>query len=94
MLTEEFQKLIIDKPYDELKSFITYADFVEIDHKKTPLNDIEDIRSVLEEQCEDSLKKVRDMRGEIPVAIHFLLQPHPDKRDTSLYAWQAWTRKL
>ena len=93
MMIEEFEKLRITEPYPDLKERKTYGDFVEIDHKVTPLNDIEDIRSVLEEQCEKSLLDIRKMRGETPVAIYFFLQPHPDTKDCSFFGWQAWMNK-
>jgi len=93
MMIEEFQKLVIEKPYTDLKKFKTYGDSVEIDYNTIPVNDIEDIRAVLEEQCEKSLLKIRDIRGEIPVAIHFFLQSHPTEKNLANFAWQAWTKK-
>ena len=93
MLIPEFEKLRIKEPHPELKEHVSYGDFVEVNHKTTPVNDIEDIRSVLEEQCEESLLKVRNMRGETPIAIWFYLQPHPKSKDFSFYGWQGWVDK-
>lgn len=89
----EFQKLRIEEPHPELKEHVSYGDFVEVDHKTTPVNDIGDIREVLEDQCERSLLRIREMRGETPIAIWLFLVPHPDKLECSKYGWQVWTNK-
>ena len=93
MLTEQYQKLVIEDPPPDMGTNTKYGDFVEVDRDKTPVADIQEIWSTLEEQCEESLKRIRILRGEIPVAIHLYTVPHPEKERYTLFGWHAWTLK-
>lgn len=93
MLTESFQKLVIEDPLPDIAGNIRYGDCVLIDRDTTPVADISEIWGVIEDQCEASLMKVMEMRGEIPVAIHLYTLPHPEKAEITMFGWSAWTLK-
>lgn len=93
MLTEEYQKLVVEKPPPELKKNIQYMDFVEIDRDKTPVADIDEIWAVLETQCEESLEEIKKIRGEVPVAIQLFTMPHPENKRYTQFGWKAWVKK-
>ena len=96
MLTEEYQKLVVKSPSPELAKniqYIQYMDFVEIDRDKVPVADIDEIWAVLEDQCEESLKEVKKIRGEIPVAIQLFTMPHPENKRYTQFGWKAWVKK-
>lgn len=92
MLIEDFQNLVVPKPPADTVG-IKYGDFVVIDRNTTPVADIDEIWGVVETQCEESLTKIRDMRGELPVAIYLYTLPHPDKPWLTMFGWEAWTLK-
>jgi len=92
MLIEEYQNLVISEPdFGNLAEKREYGDFVTVNFATTPINDLEDIRFVIEEQCENSLNEIKKLRGETPVAIYFYSQPISKKNDTILLGWKAWT---
>jgi len=96
MLTSQYQKLVVQKTPKkiDIDALIEYKDFVEVDRDTTPIVDVAEIWRVIEEQCEKSLEKIKELRGEIPKVIHFFTMPHPDKKQLTLFGWQAWTIKL
>lgn len=95
MLTNQYQKLVVQEPPETINidTFIQYKDFVEVDRETTPVADVAEIWRVLEEQCEASLEKIKELRSEIPKVIHFFTMPHPDEEQFTLFGWQAWTAK-
>lgn len=93
MLTEEYQNLVVKRPPPELAKNVQYMDFVEIDRATIPVSDIDEIWAVLEDQCEESLKEIKRMRNEVPVAIQLFTMPHPENKRYTQFGWKAWVKK-